>query len=264
MKRLESTLPNMLLSLTLVAACSGALLGWVYDVTKEPIAIQAAEAQLNAIREVAPAFDNNPEADADTISVQGSNAIVYPAKKKGKLVGAAVKTSTMTGFAGEVIVMCGFNADGSIRDYRVLQQAETPGLGSKMEDWFRNPTAARSIIGKNPAKVRMNVSKDGGDIDGITAATVSSRAFLSTIRTAYAAWCELKGEPAPPVADANSGASTQKSTKEESDAHSGASTQKQPTTATQQTIGQREAASGSSSASADSSDAKSGATPQKH
>lgn len=227
MKRLESTLPNMLLSLTLVAASSGALLGWVYDVTKEPIAIQAAEAQLNAIKEVAPAFDNNPEADADTIDVGGSQAIVYPSMKNGKLVGAAVRTSTMTGFAGEVTVMCGFNADGSIRDYRVLQQAETPGLGSKMETWFRDPTAARSVIGKNPAKVNMTVSKDGGDIDGITAATISSRAFLTTVRTAYSAWCELKGGPAPSGADASSGASRQKAYKEvKSDAHSGASSHK--------------------------------------
>lgn len=225
MKRLESTLPNMLLSLTLVAACSGALLGWVYDITKEPIANQAAEAQLNAIREVAPAFDNNPEADADTVDVGNSKAIVYPAKKDGKLVGAAVKTTTMSGFAGEVTVMCGFNADGTVRDYRVLQQAETPGLGSKMEEWFRDPTAARSVIGKNPGNVNMTVSKDGGDIDGITAATISSRAFLSTVRIAYQAWRTLKGDT--PEADAHSGASTQKAEKEEkADAHSGASSQK--------------------------------------
>lgn len=246
MKRLESTLPNMLLSLTLVAACSGALLGWVYDVTKQPIALQAAEAQLAAIREVAPAFDNNPEADADTVKVGETKAIVYPAMKNGKLVGAAVKTSTMTGFAGEVTVMCGFNADGTVRDYRVLQQAETPGLGSKMEEWFRDPTAARSVIGKNPGKVNLTVSKDGGDIDGITAATISSRAFLTTVRTAYQAWRALKGDA--PVPDAHSGASSQK--------HSKASTQ-QPTD-------QREAVSERSSAPSGSSDARSGASPQKH
>lgn len=240
MKRLESTLPNMLLSLTLVAACSGALLGWIYDLTKEPIAKQAAEAQLNAIREVAPAFDNNPEADSDTVTVGDTKAIVYPAKKNGKLMGAAVKTTTMSGFAGEVTVMCGFNADGTIRDYRVLTQAETPGLGSKMEEWFRDPTAARSVIDKNPDKVNMTVKKDGGDIDGITAATISSRAFLSTIRTAYQAWRTLKGE------------------KPQADAHSGASKQKQESTH------RREAVSEGSSDSLKSTDAHSGASTQKH
>lgn len=223
MKKLASTLPNMLISLTLVTAASGALLGWVYDVTKEPIERQADEAQLAAIRDVAPRFDNNPEAEADTVVADGRTCVVYPASMKGQLVGAAVKATTMDGFAGEITIMCGFSKDGTVRDYRVLQQAETPGLGAKMEAWFRDPSAARSVIGKNPDKVNFTVSKDGGDIDGITAATISSRAFLGALRSAYAAYCEKAGIKS----DAASGASTQKSMKEEKpDAASGASAQK--------------------------------------
>lgn len=189
MKKLASTLPNMILSLGIITIASGALLGWVYSITKEPIALQAAAQQQAAIAEVAPAFDNNPEADKWETEINGVPFTVYPAYDDGKLVGAAVKGSSMNGFAGEITVMCGFEADGTVKDYRVLQQAEPPGLGTKMEPWFRDPAGARSVIGKNPASTSFFVTKDsGGEIDGITAATISSRAFLETMRNAYEAY----------------------------------------------------------------------------
>ncbi len=189
MKKLASTLPNMILSLGIITIASGALLGWVYSITKEPIALQAAAQQQAAIAEVAPAFDNNPEADKWETEINGVPFTVYPAYDDGKLVGAAVKGSSMNGFAGEITVMCGFEADGTVKYYRVLQQAETPGLGTKMEPWFRDPAGARSVIGKNPASTSFFVTKDsGGEIDGITAATISSRAFLETMRNAYEAY----------------------------------------------------------------------------
>ena len=189
MKKLASTLPNMILSLGIITIASGALLGWVYSITKEPIALQAAAQQQAAIAEVAPAFDNNPEADKWETEINGVPFTVYPAYDDGKLVGAAVKGSSMNGFAGEITVMCGFEADGTVKDYRVLQQAETPGLGTKMEPWFRDPAGARTVIGKNPASTSFFVTKDsGGEIDGITAATISSRAFLETMRNAYEAY----------------------------------------------------------------------------
>lgn len=214
MKKLPSTLPNMLLSLGIVSIGAGAILGAMYQVTKEPIERQAREAQIAAIREVAPPFDNDPEAQADTVTVGDNVCIVYPARENGRLVGAAVKGRTMEGFGGEIVLMVGFTADGTVRDYRVLQQAETPGLGSKMETWFRDPTAARSVIDRNPATSNFTVSKDGGDIDAITAATISSRAFLGVMRDAYEAYRSMSagesGEVAEPKGtghDASSGAS---------------------------------------------------------
>ena len=84
--------------------------------------------------------------------------------------------------------MVGFNIDGSIRNYRVLSHAETPGLGSKMEEWFRAGKGNQSILGKNPSTDNLTVKKDGGSIDAITAATISSRAFLDAIANAYAAY----------------------------------------------------------------------------
>lgn len=195
MKKLESTLPNMLLSLGTITAVSGLLLGVMYAITKEPIARQTAEAKVAAIREVAPPFDNDPEADKWTDTIHGAEFTVYPAYEGGQLTGAAVQATSMNGFAGEIVVMAGFDADGTVRNYQVLHQAETPGLGTKMQMWFRDPAGARSVIGKNPGRTSFYVTKDAaqkGEIDGITAATISSRAFLECMRDAFDAFLKYK------------------------------------------------------------------------
>lgn len=195
MKKLKSTLPNMILSLGIITVVSGTLLGVMYTVTKEPIARQEAALQQAAIAEVTPPFNNDPEADKWETDINGTTFTVYPAYEGDKFVGAAVKGSSMNGFAGEISLMCGFEADGTVKDYRVLSQAETPGLGSKMETWFRDPTADRSVIGKNPGEVSFHVTKDpGGKIDGITAATISSRAFLDVFRDAFDAFNNYRAE----------------------------------------------------------------------
>lgn len=203
----------MIMSLGVITAAAGALLGWMYTETKEPIQKQTAEQQVAAIRDVAPKFNNNPEADKKTFTIGEQEITVYPAIMDGKLQGAAVKASSMNGFSGKITVMCGFDLDGTVRDYRVLQQAETPGLGAKMEMWFRDPAGARSVIGKNPETTSFYVTKDTeqhGEIDGITAATISSRAFLGIMRSAYDAYLQYQGKKSNGNHEATSGASKQK------------------------------------------------------
>lgn len=188
MKKLASTLPNMIASLGIITVLAGALLGWMYEITKDPIAQQQQQQQVAAIQKVAPEFNNDPEAEKAEVDVNGATFTVYPARMNGKLVGAAVKASSMNGFSGEIVIMVGFNEDETVRDYEVLQQAETPGLGAKMQMWFRDPAGARSILGKSPANTSFYVSKDTenkGEIDAITAATISSRAFLEAVRDAF-------------------------------------------------------------------------------
>lgn len=193
MKKLESTLPNMVLALGIVCILAATLLGGMYMITKEPIEKQMKAQQEAAILEVAPPFNNNPEKEKMEIEENGEIFTVYPAISDGKLVGAAVEGSSMNGFAGQVTVMCGFDLDGTVRDYRVIQQAETPGLGTKMETWFRDPRGARSVIGKNPESFSFYVTKDpGGEVDGITAATISSRAFLEIMRNAFEAYKQYR------------------------------------------------------------------------
>lgn len=181
----------MILSLGVITIGAGALLGGMYAITKDPIAEAESRQLTQSIAEVAPKFDNNPEEQKDSMDIDGSKVIIYPAFLNGKLQGAAVKSTTMTGFSGEVTTLCGFDLDGNVTNYRVIAHAETPGLGAKMQDWFSDPAGARSVLGKNPGKSYFYVTKDSehhGEIDAITAATISSRAFLLTLRQAYMAW----------------------------------------------------------------------------
>lgn len=176
----------MLLVLTGVTAVSVALLAYVNELTQGPIAEANAKTLSDAISVVVPAFDNNPTTDATKIKVNGVEYTIYPAKKDGKWVGAAVESTAM-GFGGELKVLVGFDADGKIYDYSLLSHVETPGLGSKAVDWFKKGNKG-SIVGLNPGEAPLTVSKDGGKIDAITASTITSRAFLNAVNTAYAAY----------------------------------------------------------------------------
>ena len=138
-----------------------------------------------------PDFDNKPNEDITRDSVMGSELLVYRASKKGEPVGVAVKSISDKGFSGNVVIMVGFDMGGNIVGYSVLDQKETPGLGTKMVDWFKpqtkaEPSLVERIFGftvKVPERKRLHywtqcrecnltVSKDGGDVDAITAATM--------------------------------------------------------------------------------------------
>ena len=141
----------------------------------------------------------SPE-EAETVEVDGTAYKIYPATKGGEPIGAAVEASA-NGFGGALTVLVGFDTEGNIIDYSLLSHAETPGLGSKAADWFKKG-AKGDIIGKNPGEKPLSVSKDGGEIDAITASTITSRAFLQTVNAAYAAYMNEQ-------VDGTSGASPQ-------------------------------------------------------
>ncbi len=187
----------MTVVLTLFALVAAGALGAVYRVTEEPIAMAQVAKQQEAIKVVLPEFTELSEPD----TVNG--LALFKAYNGESFVGTAVE-SQETGFNGPIRVMVGFSADGAIVNYSVLEQKETPGLGTKMVDWFKSDKA--DIRGLNPATADMTVTKDGGDIDAITAATISSRAFLRCVSAAYAVFCEANGMTA---SDANSGATSQ-------------------------------------------------------
>ena len=186
MKKLESSLKNMLLVLTGVTVISVALLAYVNQLTAAPIAEAEAQALSDAVRAVVPGFDNNPIAEQKIQEVNGVDYAVYPATKGGTYIGAAIEASAM-GFGGTLRVLVGFDAEGNILDYSLLSHAETPGLGSKADSWFKKGGKG-DIIGMNPGKAPLAVDKDGGQVDAITASTITTRAFLSAINAAYAAY----------------------------------------------------------------------------
>jgi len=207
MKKLESSLKNMLLVLTAVTVFAVGLLAYVNELTQEPIAAANMKTLNDALKNVVPEFTNNPVADSDTIFEEKNGKqlvkyIVYPAKNGDQLVGTAVQ-STSLGFGGEMKVLVGFDSEGKIYDYSLLSHVETPGLGSKADVWFKEGNKG-NIIGMNPGQTQLTVKNDGGQIDAITASTISTRAFLNAVNAAYAAY---KGNP-----DAHTSASQQVNT----------------------------------------------------
>ena len=186
MKKLESSLMNMVLVLTGVTVIAGALLGYVNELTKGPIAEANAKALSDAIALVVPGFDNNPAEAPESIDLNGATYKIYKATKGGEFIGAAVESSA-NGFGGALNVLVGFDREGNIIDYSLLSHAETPGLGSKAADWFKKGQKG-DITGKNPGKGALVVNKDGGDVDAITASTITTRAFLNAVNNAYAAY----------------------------------------------------------------------------
>ncbi len=173
----------MILVLTVITLVASAILSMVYLLTKKPIENAKVTKVNNAIREVVPAFDNNPYNEVKKIAVEGDTVLVYPAKKDGKLVGEAVETFTMKGFSGRISLMVGFLPDGTIYKTAVLSHAETPGLGDKIDKSKSN--FSLQFEGKNPETFKLMVKKDGGDVDAITASTISSRAFCDAVTRAY-------------------------------------------------------------------------------
>ena len=186
MKKLESSLKNMLLVLTGVTVVSVALLAIVNELTKEPIAAANAKSLSDAVSAVVPGFDNDPIAAKEVREVGGVEYAIYPATQGGQPIGAAVEASTM-GFGGELKIIVGFDAEGKILDYSILSHSETPGLGSKASFWFK-ADGKGSIVGLMPGEAALTVSKDGGQVDAITASTITSRAFLKAVNAAYAAF----------------------------------------------------------------------------
>lgn len=182
MAKTESTFKNMVMSLTLISLVASACLGFVYEFTKEPIELANLNKKLNAIKEVVPDFNNNPNDEMYRLPTgDGDSLEIYPAKKDNEIVGFAVNTYSSKGFSGNISLMAGFKPDGTIMNITVLEQKETPGLGTKMTE----PAFKNQFNDKNPEDFVLKVKKDGGQVDAITAATISSRAFCDAIQRAH-------------------------------------------------------------------------------
>ena len=189
MKKLESSLLNMVLVLTGVAVVMGGILAYVNHLTEGPISEQKEKALANGIKTVMVCNDLTvAKTDEVKQDVDGKELtfIIYQVKDaQGKDLGAAVQSTTM-GFGGDLKVLVGFAPDGKILGYTLLEHAETPGLGAKADQWFQKDQKG-DIIGKDPQEP-LTVSKDGGQVDAITASTITSRAFLKAVNQAYNAY----------------------------------------------------------------------------
>jgi electron transport complex protein RnfG len=183
MGKKKSTFMNMALALIVITLVAGFSLGFVNDLTLEPKAKAKLAKKVNALKTVLPEFDNDLVSEVIRIKSESvkDSIEIYPAFNGGTFVGAAVIGSSDKGFSGLVKIMVGFNSDGAIQNIAILEQKETPGLGTKMKDekflkQFRN---------KNPSSFDLKVEKDGGEVDALTGATISTRAFTEAAQIAY-------------------------------------------------------------------------------
>lgn len=222
MKKLQSNILNMALVLTLIAVVAAGLLAWVNNVTSGPIEEINNLAIENGIKSVILG-DRDIQFTVEAPVEQDGFVFHNVNDMNGNLIGTAVESTDKNGFGGALKVMVGFDPEGVILGYTVLDHSETPGLGAQADGWFRQKSADvqeqpavvnvllgapekpgnHNIIGMNPGDDMMIVSKDGGDVDAITASTITSKAFLRAVNAAYKA---VFGYTA---ADAVSGASSQ-------------------------------------------------------
>lgn len=174
---MKSTALTMAVSLGGLCLLAGAALAVVSRITAAPIAEASEKARTAAIDAILPPFDSE-------IAVSEAGGLpVFSVCRDGTPVGVAVQTYTDDGFSGRFTLMVGFDCDGALTGYSILSHAETPGLGAKMDKWFITPP--HDITGtRSPLKVR----NDGGDVDAITGATITSRAFLGAVNRARDAY----------------------------------------------------------------------------
>ena len=187
---MKSTLVNMVAVLFTITLVASAGVGYVNMITVGPIAEAKAAATQSALRAVLPPFDRTETTELPLAELP--------------VVGYAVETASKNGFSGMIRMVVGFDATGRVLNVNVLEQNETPGLGTKMAD-EGNPLFA-SFEGRNPGEMKLAVKKDGGDVDALTAATISSRAYVDAMARAYAAYKQIAEGVAPAASDTASGA----------------------------------------------------------
>ena len=195
----QSSFKNMTLCLLAIClVCSGLLAG-VYALTAEPIAAAAAAKNEAAIKEVLPSAavaieeERSVEMDGQTYTYN----LAYD--EQGNTAGCAINVSAL-GFGGPIAIKVGFNAEGVIWNTKVLSQSETPGLGAKCVE----PAFSAQFQNFDPSVKKLAVRKDGGDVDAITASTITSRAYASGLATAVNVFHTIAGTPM--LLDTTSGA----------------------------------------------------------
>ncbi len=187
-------IPILTVSLALIAGIAAALLGWIYQLTLDPIAA-ALQAKTNAaLVEVMPEFNNQPAQEA----VEKNGVTFYIGRKDGQIIGFAGEIITPRGYNGEVTVLAGLDPNGSITTVLVTRQAETPGLGTVVCERKRPKTLSGLLKGVKETGLPPNaildqlsgrrvsagdeewmVKKDGGEFDAVTGATITSRAVIN-------------------------------------------------------------------------------------
>lgn len=161
--------------LVLIAVFAGVALSGVYLGTKERIALAKQKELQEALRKVCPFMEDDYE---ETVYTNDGVAVpLYVVRKDGEIAGAGIKMSTSEGFGGNITFLMGVDANHQMTGLYILEHKETPGLGTKAaeQEWWGQ------MLGKQLENFTFKVKKDKGDVDAITAATITSRAVVHAV-----------------------------------------------------------------------------------
>lgn len=202
--------PILILPVVIITCVAGVALALVNEVTKDSIAESKKQAKAEALAAVLPPFENDPTSDVREVALDpeaypeaGDNPLTFYAGRDGagKLTGWGIESAVESGYSGHYSLVFGIDPEGRVQKVQVLEQRETPGLGTKSTDeaWLSQ------FEGKALADFQFTVAKDGGDVDAITGATISSRAVSRCIEQGLQQYeAEFKGQdpgPATPPAE---------------------------------------------------------------
>lgn len=196
MDKKNPTVVQMMVVLMVIAIVCSAGVAAVHSVTEDPIAASRAAKLQKSLSVVLPEFDNDPSKDTLTIKIdENSSAFCYLAKKGDQVVGYAIKAGNKDAYNGLIEILVGLDKDGKVQGTSPVTLAETPGLGQKAAN--PDDPFVKQFVGLDPSQKKLSVKKDGGDIDAISAATITSRAFTKTVQTAYNAYLAYTGSNKP-------------------------------------------------------------------
>lgn len=179
--------------LGLFAICTTLLITGTFLSTKDTIAAEKRKAEEKALLEIVPRERHDNSMLDDTLVVgpdaEGLGLLdektIYIARKGDVAVTAILPVVAPDGYTGEIELIVGVNADGTIAGVRTLSHRETPGLGDKVDlkkdDWILGFNG-RSL--DNPQKSGWAVKKDKGVFDQFTGATITPRAVVGAVARA--------------------------------------------------------------------------------
>ncbi len=186
----------MVVVLTVICGASGLVLSYVNEATKAPREYQLLKyVKGPSLKAVLPeGYDNDPITDKISVTLgkdeKGKPIVkdVFPAKKAGKIIAFAYDASA-SGYHGQVSIMVGFTPDGTLTGISVMTHSETPGLGARIVE----PAFTKQFKGlKDVSQVKL--STQGGRIDAVSGATISSTAAVTAVQEAMKLFPKIKKE----------------------------------------------------------------------
>ncbi len=196
----SSISPLLIIPVILITMCAGVALAFVNAVTAGPIEASKKAEKANALSEVMPKFDNDPTTDIHTKEAGGQPLVFYVGRDATEgVTGWGIESGTETGYSGLLSLVFGIDDDGKVQGIRMLEMRETPGLGTKVGD----ADYIEQYLGKGLDDFDFRVQKDGGQVEAISGATITSRAVSLCVTQGLEEYkSSFKGKSPPPPAEA--------------------------------------------------------------